>query len=113
MRETVQGETGNTMGWSASQIEKVQGDTSSAQGESVKVTGARLAPARHAPERQRENAGRSCLRLGDEERSVVGASENLGAGSECPLQSVPLGCWEEDDSGENVSEWHWTLDDSG
>lgn len=91
--EQAEGETGNTTGWSASQTEKVQGETSSTQGDSAKVTGARLAPARHASERQRETAGRSCLRLGDEEPSVVGASESLGADSECPLQSLPVGRW--------------------
>ena len=112
------------MCWSSLQTEKVQGDTSSKLGESAKVTGARLVSARPARKRQRKIASRSCVRLGDEEQSVVGTLESTVADSECPgtlespvvdsecpLRSGLVWRWMENDSEENVSEW--TVDDFG
>ena len=110
-RGIVSGETEDTVGWSSLQREKVQCDTSSTQGESAKVTGARLVSARHARKRQRKIASKSCVRFGDEEQSVVGTLESPVADLECPLRSGPVWRWKDNDSGENVSEW--TVDDVG
>ena len=93
---------------SSIQTEKVQGDTLSKEGESAKVTGARLVSAR---KRQRKIASRSRVRFGDEEPSVVGTLESPVADSECPLRSGPVWRWKDSDSGENMLEW--AVDDFG
>ena len=62
----------------------MQGATPSKEGESAKVTGARLVSAR---KRQRKIASRSRVRFGDEVESPV-------ADSECTLRSGPVWRWE-------------------